>query len=424
MVAYLRSWEKRSDSTMSERRFSAAIFCRAAGRGRLRRLPGLGRQGLGPGGHRQSAGRVSQPRLGEGLSRPVEVRLHLHLPLRPNDTHNCLLKAYVRSGVVTRIGPTMRYGEATDLDGNRAIAPLGPALLPEGPGADPPLLRRPPREPVHGPRGLQAVVRGRLSARRGRRPARRRNTSSGPATSGSASPHDEAAKIVAAALKNIAETYSGEEGKKRLLAQHYDEATVEAHQRRRHAGAEVPRRHAAVGHDPRLRHVPHGQLDGAAWTPRSARSARTRPWAAAASTTTVGTPTCRPGHPMVTGQQTVEFDLSRRRALQDARRLGHELDHHQDARRPLADRGPAEGHAGRGHRLRVLGHRVQGRRGDRRPARHHAGLGPGAGQRDLPREALRRRLRAPVDRPADPGPHGHAASTSARQTSSAASRRS
>jgi nitrate reductase / nitrite oxidoreductase, alpha subunit len=31
---------------------------------------------------------------------------------------------------------------------------------------------------------------------------------------------------------------------------------------------------------------------------------------AAASTTTRGTPTCRPGHPMVTGQQTVEFDLS------------------------------------------------------------------------------------------------------------------
>ena len=38
----------------------------------------------------------------------------------PNDTHNCILNAYVRYGVVTRIGPTMRYGEATDLDGNRA----------------------------------------------------------------------------------------------------------------------------------------------------------------------------------------------------------------------------------------------------------------------------------------------------------------
>lgn len=38
----------------------------------------------------------------------------------PNDTHNCLLNAYVRSGVVVRIGPTMRYGEATDLAGRGA----------------------------------------------------------------------------------------------------------------------------------------------------------------------------------------------------------------------------------------------------------------------------------------------------------------
>ena len=28
----------------------------------------------------------------------------------PNDSHNCLLNAYVRAGVITRIGPTMRYG--------------------------------------------------------------------------------------------------------------------------------------------------------------------------------------------------------------------------------------------------------------------------------------------------------------------------
>ena len=36
----------------------------------------------------------------------------------PNDTHNCILKAYVRQGVITRIGPSMRYGEATDLSGH------------------------------------------------------------------------------------------------------------------------------------------------------------------------------------------------------------------------------------------------------------------------------------------------------------------
>ena len=37
----------------------------------------------------------------------------------PNDTHNCILNAYVRDGVVTRIGPTMKYGEATDVYGSK-----------------------------------------------------------------------------------------------------------------------------------------------------------------------------------------------------------------------------------------------------------------------------------------------------------------
>src|SRR3972149_4276863 len=38
----------------------------------------------------------------------------------PNDTHNCLLKASVKSGVVTRIEPSYQYGNATDLYGNQA----------------------------------------------------------------------------------------------------------------------------------------------------------------------------------------------------------------------------------------------------------------------------------------------------------------
>ena len=32
----------------------------------------------------------------------------------PNDTHNCLLRGYVKNGVVTRIGPTYGYGKAED----------------------------------------------------------------------------------------------------------------------------------------------------------------------------------------------------------------------------------------------------------------------------------------------------------------------
>lgn len=35
----------------------------------------------------------------------------------PNDTHNCLLNAHVKNGVVTRISPTYNFHKATDLDG-------------------------------------------------------------------------------------------------------------------------------------------------------------------------------------------------------------------------------------------------------------------------------------------------------------------
>jgi nitrate reductase alpha subunit len=39
----------------------------------------------------------------------------------PNDTHNCILNAYVRDGIITRIGPTMRYRRATT---STATAPV------------------------------------------------------------------------------------------------------------------------------------------------------------------------------------------------------------------------------------------------------------------------------------------------------------
>ena len=101
----------------------------------------------------------------------------------PNDTHNCILNAYVRSGVVTRIGPTMRYGEATDLEGNRASHRWDPRVCQKGLA----LTRR-----FYGDRrlrhcmvrdGLQGVGGAGLPARR-RRPAAASSSSSARATSG------------------------------------------------------------------------------------------------------------------------------------------------------------------------------------------------------------------------------------------------
>lgn len=45
-----------------------------------------------------------------------------HFLCAPNDTHNCLLKGYVKNDIITRIGPSYGYLNATDLYGNRASA--------------------------------------------------------------------------------------------------------------------------------------------------------------------------------------------------------------------------------------------------------------------------------------------------------------
>jgi nitrate reductase alpha subunit len=122
-------------------------------------------------------------------------------------------------------------------------------------------------------------------------------------------PHDEAAVIVAAALKNIAETYTGDEGKRKLKEQHYDEATVEATQgvgtqvmkfrggmpllgmtrvfgmyRMANSIALLDSLIRGVGPDQAM--GPKG-FDNYSWHTD-----------------------LPPGHTMVTGQQTVEFDLS------------------------------------------------------------------------------------------------------------------
>ena len=50
----------------------------------------------------------------------------------PNDTHNCLLRAHVKNGVVVRISPTYGYGKATDVDGRQASHRWDPRICQKG----------------------------------------------------------------------------------------------------------------------------------------------------------------------------------------------------------------------------------------------------------------------------------------------------
>ncbi len=225
----------------------------------------------------------------------------------PNDTHNCNLKAYVRQGVITRIGPSMRYGEAADLNGNRTSSRWDPRICQKGLA----LTRR-----FYGDRRINGcmvragykkwVEKGFPRGSDGKPPVeyfQRARDEWVRVT------HDEAAKIVAMALKNIAETYTGEEGKRRLTEQHYDPATIEA---TKGVGTQVLKFRGGMPLlgmtrvfgmyrmansmallDAHIRKVGPDQAVGA-------KGFDNYSWHT----------DLPPGHPMVTGQQTVEFDLN------------------------------------------------------------------------------------------------------------------
>jgi nitrate reductase alpha subunit len=224
----------------------------------------------------------------------------------PNDTHNCILNAYVRSGSVLRIGPTMKYGEATDLYGTKSSSRWDPRVCQKGLA----LTRR-----FYGDRrvrhpmvrkGFQAwVEKGFPRGADGRPPAEYFNRGRDEWVRVT---HQEAARLVAASLVNIATTYSGEEGKRKLLEQHYEPEMVEAMQG---AGTQVMKfrggmpllgitrvfglyrlANAMALLDAKIRNLgPDKAIGGRGFDNYSWHT------------------DLPPGHPMVTGQQTVEFDL-------------------------------------------------------------------------------------------------------------------
>lgn len=225
----------------------------------------------------------------------------------PNDTHNCILNAYVRDGVMLRIGPTMRYGDATDLEGNRASHRWDPRVCQKGLA----LTRR-----FYGDRRLRhCMVRagykkwvedGFPRDADGRPPRQYFNRARDEWVRAT---HEEAADVVARALQNIAATYSGEEGTKRLRAQGYGEEVIAA---TKGAGTQVLKFRGGMPLlgmtrvfglyrmansmallDAQIRSVgPDQALGGRGFDNYSWHT------------------DLPPGHPMVTGQQTVEFDLS------------------------------------------------------------------------------------------------------------------
>lgn len=224
----------------------------------------------------------------------------------PNDTHNCLLNAYVRSGVITRIGPTYKYGQATDLYGTKTSHRWDPRVCQKGLA----LTRR-----FYGDRRLRHcmvrkgwkawVEQGFPRGTDGKPPIEYFNRARDEWVRMT---HEEAAALVAAALVNIATTYTGQKGQDLLKAQGYVQETIDA---TKGVGTQVMKFRGGMPLlgmtrvfgmyrmansmallDAKIRGVGPDKAMGA-------KGFDNYSWHT----------DLPPGHPMVTGQQTVEFDL-------------------------------------------------------------------------------------------------------------------
>ena len=225
----------------------------------------------------------------------------------PNDTHNCLLNAHVKNNVVVRIEPTYGYSKAEDLYGNKSSARWDPRCCQKGLV----LARR-----FYGDRRVNGAF-----LRKGFKEWVDKGFPRDPAT-GAAPPelmrrgwdswvkvsHAEAAAYHAKTLLNIAQSYSGDDGKKRLLAQGYDPDMVDVVGG---AGTRVMKFRGGMAKqgairifgcfrmanamgllDSHVRKVPEEEAKGAGtWDSYSFHT------------------DLPPGHPMVTGEQTNDFEL-------------------------------------------------------------------------------------------------------------------
>ncbi|MBI5115619.1 molybdopterin-dependent oxidoreductase [Candidatus Poribacteria bacterium] len=225
----------------------------------------------------------------------------------PNDTHNCLLRAHVKNGVVVRIGASYGYGKAEDIYGNKANARWDPRCCQKGLA----LTRR-----FYGDRRVKGPM-----VRKGFREWVEKGFPRDPSTGKPPAEYfnrardswqrlewDQAADVVARALINIAQTYTGEEGARLLKAQGYDEEMIVA---TKTAGTQCLKFRGGMPLlgmtrvfgmyrmanslallDKHIRGVSEADvLGGRGWDNYSWHT------------------DLPPGHPMVTGQQTVEFDL-------------------------------------------------------------------------------------------------------------------
>ena len=224
----------------------------------------------------------------------------------PNDTHNCLLRGFVKNGVVTRIAPTYGYHKATDLDGQGASRRWDPRCCQKGLAlvrrfygdrrCKRPMIRKGFKDWIDGgfPRDDQTGAVDQKYLQRGR-------------DSWISASWDEAFELAAKAMVNIAETYSGEAGQQKLLAQGYDPLMVAATQE---AGTQTLKFRGGMPPLGMTRvFAQYREANAMALLDDKIRGKGTQSLGGRGFDNYSWHTDLPPGHPMVTGQQTVDFDL-------------------------------------------------------------------------------------------------------------------
>lgn len=225
----------------------------------------------------------------------------------PNDTHNCLLKAHVKNGAMVRIAPSFGFAKAEDIYGNIASQRWEPRCCQKGLA----LTRRfygdrRAKYPMIREGYLKWIQAGMPRETDGRIPLKFMQRGKEGFVKIS---WDEAYQYAAVSLDNIARTYNGKAGSDLLTKQGYDPLMVEATQNHGVQTLKFRGGMAALGItrifgmnrlansmallDAKINNVGADKAKGA------------RCWDSYAWHTDLP-----PGHPMVTGQQTVDFDLA------------------------------------------------------------------------------------------------------------------
>lgn len=138
----------------------------------------------------------------------------------PNDTHNCYLKAYVKNGIITRIGPSQRYRDATDLYSTKSSARWDPRICNKGIAITGRFYgEQRVKYPVVRKGYKEWIEKGMPRNDNGKPPEKyfRRGEDEWIRLS-----WDEAFALVARSMIDIAGTYSGDSGAKLLTDQGYD----------------------------------------------------------------------------------------------------------------------------------------------------------------------------------------------------------